>query len=735
MPRSTNPGAAPLVSVLIAAHDAAETLLPAVRSVLRQTIDDLELVVVDDCSSDETHAVLEALADPRLVVVRNSENLGLARSLNRGLELTRGRYVARLDADDVALPHRLERQLAALRGTRGLAIVGSAVLEIDAAGLPGDVHVPPVGIGAVRWHALFGSPFFHPTVVLDRAALDRHELRYDERFGESEDFDLWTRLLACEQGDNLAEPLVLRRVHRGQATKRRSELQRSFQRQVALRAIAGLAPRLSGREARLAWELGASASIESGNAADAVAAYLALVEAFVVRYPAARREVQRVAARRLARVASHVPGAAWRAARLDPLLPIGVARERARRRRLAAALAPGARRWQASLATTQSDQPVRVVVVSPEPTPYRSPLFDRVAARPEVDLTVVYQARTVAGRAWEVEPHHRSVFLEGVRVPGARRLLRHDYAVTPGVFSALGEADPQVVVVSGWSTFASQAAVAWCRRRGVPYLLLISSHDDEPRASWRRRPREALVRRIVGSASGALVLGTLSRRGLEARGLDADRIGVFANTVDVEAWGERAVALASRRPELRATVGALDDELVVLSVARLSPEKELGDLIDAVAEVGQGAVLVIAGSGPERGALEERAATRGVRLVLTGDVAEDRLAELYVAADVFALLSSREPWAVVVNEAAASGLPLVLSDRVGAAHDLLVDDENGKLVAVGDVAAAAVALRRLALDRSARDAAGAASRRIVAGWGYEPSVESFVAIVRAAASR
>ena len=97
----------PLLSVLLAAHDDATFLGEAVDSVLGQTLRDLELIVVDDASSDETPALLAAVADERLLVVRNEQQTGLAGSLNRGLDLARGRYVARLDADDVALPERM----------------------------------------------------------------------------------------------------------------------------------------------------------------------------------------------------------------------------------------------------------------------------------------------------------------------------------------------------------------------------------------------------------------------------------------------------------------------------------------------------------------------------------------------------------------------------------------------------------------------------------------------------
>jgi glycosyltransferase involved in cell wall biosynthesis len=146
-------------------------------------------------------------------------------------------------------------------------------------------------------------------------------------------------------------------------------------------------------------------------------------------------------------------------------------------------------------------------------------------------------------------------------------------------------------------------------------------------------------------------------------------------------------------------------------------------------------VLVLAGDGPERQRLEKLGRERDVRLVLPGDQPWERISELYAAADVFALLSRREPWGVVVNEAAASGLPLVLSAAVGAAHDLLCDRENGFLVPADDVASAAEAIRRLAAEPELRQNFGMRSREIAQEWGYGPSVNGFLAAVRDAAAR
>jgi glycosyltransferase involved in cell wall biosynthesis len=374
----------------------------------------------------------------------------------------------------------------------------------------------------------------------------------------------------------------------------------------------------------------------------------------------------------------------------------------------------------------EGEHQMRVAFVSPEPTPYRAPLLDRIAALPEVDLTVIYAAQTVASRSWHVDIGHPAVFLSGINLPGAREVLRHDYPITLGILGALVDARPDVLVVSGWSTFASQASIAWGRQRRVPYILLVESHDAGPKAGWRRQVKTTVVPPIVRGASSVLVVGSLAQESVIALGADPTRVRVFANTIDVAAWIERAHSLAATRNELRTAIGLGNEEVAVLSVARLAPEKGLDVLLRASSEAGVRPVVV--GSGPGRTYLE----SIGRDAIFTGELPADRVAEAYVAADVFALLSAHEPWGVVVNEAAATGLPLVLSDRVGAAADLLRVGQNGLLVPYGDVSAAAEAMARLAGDPELRRSYGDRSRELAWSWGYEPSVENFVEACREA---
>ncbi|MGZ4386653.1 MAG: glycosyltransferase, partial [Gaiellaceae bacterium] len=477
----------PLVSVVLPVRDGERFVARAVASVLRQSLRELELIVVEDASADATGAILSEIADERLVVVRNERPLGLAASLNLGLERARGRYVARMDADDISLPRRLERQLVRLRCAPAVGIVGSGVTEIDEQDRLGATHLLPSGGVVTRWRSLFGTPFLHPTVLFERALVERLGLRYDESYeaGEPEDYELWVRLLAHCEGDNMPAALLLYRRHAKQASELRRVDQLERRRQIATEQIRAVAPALTPAQAELARLVGDAGRPGAKDAAAAGDAFLSLLEAFEGQarpHSAERQALRGLAAGSLARLAASAEGAGRvrlvrRALALDPALAPREIGLRSRRRRVASSVAREAPAWLASLARGEPGQraesrPLRVAVVSPEPTPYRSPLFDRVAERPEIDLTVFYAAETLIDRAWQIELRHRHRVLAGFRVPGLRRLLRHDYRVTPGIAAALGASRPDVVVVTGWSTFSSQAAVVWCRLHRVPFLLL-----------------------------------------------------------------------------------------------------------------------------------------------------------------------------------------------------------------------------------------------------------------------
>jgi glycosyltransferase involved in cell wall biosynthesis len=362
--------------------------------------------------------------------------------------------------------------------------------------------------------------------------------------------------------------------------------------------------------------------------------------------------------------------------------------------------------------------PIRVALITGEPTPYRVPHIRMLAARPELDVTVFYASATVQRRTWRVE-HAEAVYLDGPSLP-LSRVLHHDYPLTPGIWGELERGGFQLVVVGGWSLMATQLAIAWSRRRKVPYVLMSDNHLLEPRPAWVRAVKRAVLPRIVPQAAAWLVPGSLARDHIVAYGARAERTLVFPLTVDVAEFGARVDALRTERID--------GTEVTVLHVGRLIAHKAVDVLVRASAAAG--VRLHVVGDGPERRTLEALASTLSADVTFSGELAGEELASAYAAADVFALASRRETWGVVVNEAAAAALPLVLSDAVGAAGDLLRDGENGILVRSGDVAGLSAALRRLAADPELRRRMGARSRELVAGWGYERSVEAFVELAQ-----
>lgn len=198
------------VSVLMSVHNGVPWVRDAVASVLAQTARDIELIVVDDGSTDSTPAVLAAIRDPRLRVYREP-HAGLTRSLNRALRLATAPLVARLDADDFALPERLERQRAFLEAHPEVGVLGTGAREVDAAGREVGRVRPPEDDATIRRVLIRANPFVHSSVVMRRNALERVG-GYDESLPVAQDYDLWMRMSRVTRLANLPEPLVVRRL-------------------------------------------------------------------------------------------------------------------------------------------------------------------------------------------------------------------------------------------------------------------------------------------------------------------------------------------------------------------------------------------------------------------------------------------------------------------------------------------------------------------------------------------
>lgn len=228
---------APAVSVLMPVRDGERFIAEAVESVLSGTFADLELLVLDDGSTDSTPQILERLAeaDPRLVVHRREPGRNLAEVLNAVAALSRGALLARLDADDVSLPDRLQLQTEFLAMHPEVALLGGQALLIDEGGREFGRAEYPTGNAELQAALRERNPFVHSAMTMRREAFEAAG-GYRANFDHAEDLDLWLRLAAGRQIANLPEPVVKYRIHAGQLTLRKQDEQALFS--IAARASA-----------------------------------------------------------------------------------------------------------------------------------------------------------------------------------------------------------------------------------------------------------------------------------------------------------------------------------------------------------------------------------------------------------------------------------------------------------------------------------------------------------------
>ncbi len=229
----------PLVSVIMPVYNAQKYLVQAVASIVEQTSRDWELICVDDGSSDSSGAILEWFAgqDNRIRVIHQS-NMGIVAALNGGCAIARAPLICRMDADDIALPDRLERQSLFMRRQPTCTVVGGAIVEIDAEGDPLAFSQLPSEHQAILDNLLNRrTGHFHPTVMVRAEALEAVG-GYRPKYQWVEDHDLWLRLAQRGQLANLPEPVLCYRQHAESVCWQRSTQQRQLMNELLREAYA-----------------------------------------------------------------------------------------------------------------------------------------------------------------------------------------------------------------------------------------------------------------------------------------------------------------------------------------------------------------------------------------------------------------------------------------------------------------------------------------------------------------
>ena len=212
----------PQVSILMPVYNTALYLREAMDSMLSQTFTDFELIVLNDCSPDNAEEILDTYDDPRIVRYKGEKNVGLSNVLNIGIEMARGKYIARMDSDDISLPLRLQVQVDFLEAHPEIDLVS---VGMQLFGASERVWTRDRDLEKVKIEAMFHSPILHASSVWRKASFEQHGLRFRQEMVPAEDYELWTRALVKGlKLINLPEVLYKYRLHHSQATLQKDKV-------------------------------------------------------------------------------------------------------------------------------------------------------------------------------------------------------------------------------------------------------------------------------------------------------------------------------------------------------------------------------------------------------------------------------------------------------------------------------------------------------------------------------
>jgi glycosyltransferase involved in cell wall biosynthesis len=355
--------------------------------------------------------------------------------------------------------------------------------------------------------------------------------------------------------------------------------------------------------------------------------------------------------------------------------------------------------------------PIRLTVVLTHPIQYYSPWFRHIAAgAPELDLTVVYATEPTPeqqgvgfGRAftWDVPltEGYKSIVVRPAKADDRVDSSHFRGLDVPEIGAAIAAGKPDVVLITGWYSITLVRALHACRRLGVPALYRGDSHLLSGPRGWRRLAWALKTRYLLRRFEGYLSPGRRVNEYLHRFGVPDYRVFEVPHAVDNEMF--RMTAAPYQEPGRRAAARrewSIDPgTFVVLFVGKLVPSKRPLNVVRALARLKGSRSLVVVGSGPLEETLRKEAQRLDVDLHMTGFLNQTELGRAYALADCLALPSDfPETWGLVVNEALATGLPVVVSAAVGCAPDLVRDGETGYIYPLDDIEALS---RRLEMVR------------------------------------
>lgn len=374
---------------------------------------------------------------------------------------------------------------------------------------------------------------------------------------------------------------------------------------------------------------------------------------------------------------------------------------------------------------------LRLAVLVSHPIQYFVPLFRLLAKREDLDFIVFYHTR-VGTVAYRDEGFGRDIQWDIPLLEGYPHRFLSDRPENGGcqwgIVRALLHERPDVLVVHGYTSPTNLLAMLLARMLGVRTLMRGDTRIQKGHSSTLRR---WLKRAILSLCDGAIAVGSANRDYYLSLGVNAEGVFFAPFSVDNAAFALPILEQEIHRLGLRSELGVPEEALLVLFASKLIRRKRASDLIDAFARVrGQHprSHLVIVGSGAEEATLRHLASEKGNGCVhFLGFQNQSELPRTFAACDLFVLPSDNEPWGLVVNEAMASGLPVIVSDDVGAAQDLVANTGAGMVYPCGDIDALAACLEGMLGEEGPRRKMAVRSRDVIQSWDITCTADAIAA--------
>lgn len=215
----------PLVSVVMSVYNSSNYLREAIDSILNQTFLDFEFIIINDGSTDSSLSIIQSYSDKRIRVINNDENKGLIYSLNKGIEISKGKYIARMDADDISVQERLKKQVDFLEIHSNVGVLSSDYSSFNDSGSKYLKSI--VGNVKIKTNLLFTATICHPSLMIRNSVIDNYSFKYSAEAKYVEDFDLWTRMALVTDFETISEALLKYRDHNSQVSRVFSDVQKN----------------------------------------------------------------------------------------------------------------------------------------------------------------------------------------------------------------------------------------------------------------------------------------------------------------------------------------------------------------------------------------------------------------------------------------------------------------------------------------------------------------------------